>query len=308
MIKVSAAQPGQQETVLRLMFAESSEQERSEHTRETIEASQQGQLCLDGLLMATIDGETVGSMLYVMQPGATAFVWPPAVCGPVSVDAVVDALFAELRDRIDEAGAWIGQCLVELQDTAVRRALVRNEFVHLADLLYLQRSLVDPVRPQADIPFQTVTFDPASNHQLFISLLEQTYAGTLDCPSLNGMRTGAEALASHQASGEFDPSRWKIYRVGQADVGILLLNDQPEQNAWELVYMGIVPEARGKGYGRTMLLSGLQEAKDAGRASMLLAVDNQNNYAKRVYGELQFVEQAVRAVHVRMGKRRRGAE
>ena len=78
------------------------------------------------------------------------------------------------------------------------------------------------------------------------------------------------------------------------------MNDHPTKDAWEVVYMGVVPDARGKGYGRAMLWHGLDEARRAGRGSVLLAVDGKNLYANRIYDDLGFIEVASRAVHVRM--------
>jgi ribosomal protein S18 acetylase RimI-like enzyme len=109
-------------------------------------------------------------------------------------------------------------------------------------------------------------------------------------------------LESHRLSGGFDPARWKIYRHDGVDAGLLLMNDHPDQNAWEVVYLGVVPSCRGLGVGRTMLQAGLSEAKLAGRDSVLLAVDRRNRYARKLYDDLGFVEMGVRAVHVRSSR------
>ena len=36
-------------------------------------------------------------------------------------------------------------------------------------------------------------------------------------------------------------------RCGGSDVGVLLLTDHPVDGQWELLYMGLAPEARGGG-------------------------------------------------------------
>lgn len=305
---VSAAGADRQVTALSLLFSRFPTHERRERMVEVLEAARHGDVSLEGLLLVDRDAEPVGAALFLLQPDRTAFVWPPVARPDVPEDQqqqAVDALFAEIHRRVAAADTWLAQCLVEPYETGDREALSRNGFGHLADLLYLRRSLAEPLPPLPHVPFQTTPFSPASNGERFARLLERTYHGTLDCPRLKGRRSGAEALVSHRLSGGFDPRRWKIYSQDSADIGLLLLNDQPDQNAWEVVYMGVVPEARGRGYGRAMLLSGLDEARRADRGGVVLAVDAGNKYATDVYRDLGFVEWAMRAVHAWMPNRPR---
>ena len=301
MLTVATADSDHRQTALSFLFAGSSPTEQAEQIADVLEAHRRGEVNLDGLLLAEVNGQPAGAALFIMQPDDTAFIWLPVVSDDQAfdVESVRDGLFVEICQRIDAAGVWLGQCIVETDQTADRETLVRHDFFHLADLSYLHRSFQGQPLPAADVDFETIRFDASINRDRFAGLLERTYVGTLDCPALNGIRSGAEALASHQQSGEFDPARWKIYRTADADVGVLLFNDQPDQNAWELVYTGVVPEARGKGYGRAMLLCGLHEASRAARGGVLLAVDRRNTYARNVYCDLGFIELAVRAVHVR---------
>jgi len=303
MITVSSPPQDKWETALLLLFHEHPERDRADRVAEALLAAQRGDFPLDGLLVAESEGQIVGTELYVMQPDRTAFVWPPSVSVGFSEEAVSDALLGELCRRIDAAGAILGQCIFEPHETTGREALTRSGFRHVADLSYLERLLAEPIPAGKQRGFETVAFRPDRDAQRLAGLLEATYVGTLDCPGFGGTRTGAEALVSHQTSGEFDPARWKIFRMDDADVGVLLLNDHPDQNAWEVVYMGIVPEARGNGYGREMLIAGLRETCRAGRGSMLLAVDSKNRYARQIYAELGFVEIGTRSVHVRSCRR-----
>jgi GNAT superfamily N-acetyltransferase len=268
-----------------------------------LEAAARGTLPLDGLLVAGEADRPLGAALYVPQPDGSAFVWPPIVLPATDAETVADALLTDLRARLDALGVWLGQCLLETGNAEDRTRLARNEFTHLADLVYLEKTLARP-RPAPGTELETILFDPVANADRFASALERTYAGTLDCPGLTGLRTAAEALESHKLAGQFDPAWWRIFRVADEDAGVLLLNDHPEQNAWEVVYLGVVPEARGRGLGRAMLLSGLADARAAGRGSVLLAVDSRNKYARRIYSELGFVELGTRSAFVRISRTR----
>jgi mycothiol synthase len=133
----------------------------------------------------------------------------------------------------------------------------------------------------------------------FVQLIEQTYQGSLDCAYLNGIRTGDEAIVSHKLSGEFHPDCWSLYTVEGHDAGVAMLNDHPDQDAVELVYIGVAPHARGQGLGRRMLQDCIRDAVGRGRAVMFLAVDCENRFANALYGEFQFAELARRRVMLR---------
>jgi mycothiol synthase len=304
-ITVSATSSERIAAALSLLFCRLPQEERQEQIKEALISIERGDLAQEGLLSATLDGELVGVVLFVMQPDLTAYVWPPVVAGDLSEHEIGHALLEELKCRIDAAGTWLGQCLVEPEAATDREILSRSGFIHLADLRYLCRRLTDPLPPHSPIEFETQTFEPSSklSRERFATLLERTYVGTRDCPGLNGLRTGEEALDSHALVGEFNPQLWKLYRVNSDDVGVLLFGIYPDRNAWEVAYIGVVSEHRGKGYSRGMMQNGLHEASRAGCDTVLLAVDSQNHYAGRVYNDLGFSELAVRSVHVHTNKR-----
>ena len=300
MTSVTTAAPSEWETVLPLLFAHYPPEEQAAQVREVMQAAGRSEISLDGLLTARENGRTVGVVLYIDQPDDTVFVWPPSVSPAVKDrDRVADSLLSEIRRHVDRSGAWLAQCLLVPEAVEDRTALSRNGFSHLADLHYLRRPLAEPLSPVSPNLFQTEVFRPGTNSARFARILERTYTGSLDCPALDGLRNGEQALRSHRTAGTFAPARWKIYRVAESDVGVLLLNAHLDQNVWEVVYMGIVPEARGQGYGREMLLTGLHEAQAVGCESVLLAVDGGNRYALKVYELLGFRDWMVRSVHTR---------
>ena len=74
--------------------------------------------------------------------------------------------------------------------------------------------------------------------------MEATYKQTLDCPQINGVREMEDVLSGYRDVGQFDPGNWMLATRGGKDIGCVLLSAH-EDKLWELVYMGIVPEARG---------------------------------------------------------------
>jgi ribosomal protein S18 acetylase RimI-like enzyme len=195
------------------------------------------------------------------------------------------------------------QCILELRDDANRGRMSRNGFGHVADLLFMQRPLDAPL-PGQILPLQSLSFDEWLRGR-FASVVDRTYQASLDCPAVRGVRTAAEMLDTHQAAGNFDPARWRIYQSAGSDVGVLLLGDDyPESDNWEVLYLGVVPEARGQGWGRAILLDGLQQARRGHAEALCITVDSQNTYAIAVYEQLAFARVMLRAVHLRIGVRR----
>ena len=131
-------------------------------------------------------------------------------------------------------------------------------------------------------------------------VLAKTYRGTLDCPELNEVRDAQQSLANHEATGSFSPDMWRLYRHDGDDVGVLLMVERPEQQAWEVVYLGVIETARRRGLARAMLVDGLQAARDAGAERLLLAADARNAPAIQLYQSLGFRLKSVRAAHVRL--------
>ena len=67
----------------------------------------------------------------------------------------------------------------------------------------------------------------------------------------------------------------------------------------ELTYFGIVPEFRGRGLGRKILIDAVRAAAIAGRSVIFLAVDCGNTYANALYSDFGFAELARRRVMIR---------
>lgn len=254
---------------------------------------------LDGLLIAEAGPRLLGAALYVTQPGGVAFVWPPGVVNDCSPTDVGVRLLDEAARRIDAAGCRLAQCLIE-PGSAAASLLERAGFPQLTQLIYLERPLDAPLAPIGDQSLTAVTYDGERNHERFAALLEATYAGSLDCPELNGVRTADEALAGHRGTGRFDPRLWTLYHAAGQDAGLMLVVEHPALRAREIVYMGVAPEARGRGVGSAMLVDALQAARAAGCETILLGVDVRNHVACALYERQGFVELCRRVIHFRV--------
>lgn len=105
-----------------------------------------------------------------------------------------------------------------------------------------------------------------------------------------------EVLTSYRDTGEFDPQRWLIVQHEDRDVGCLLLADHPAADQWELVYMGLMAEARGRGFGLPLVQYAQWLTRLADRPRLVVAVDGANGPAMSVYDSAGFVSWDQRVV------------
>ncbi len=136
--------------------------------------------------------------------------------------------------------------------------------------------------------FRLASYAPAVRH-LFARAIERSYVGSLDCPRMVGLRTADEALRSHRDSGEHRPEWWHVLlqrrEAGEVPVGVLLLAGVGRNAAGglELVYIGLAPEARGRGLGDLLLRVALHAASQTEGAAVTLAADEANAPALALY-------------------------
>jgi GNAT superfamily N-acetyltransferase len=91
-----------------------------------------------------------------------------------------------------------------------------------------------------------------------------------------------------------------IVRHADQDVGCLILADHPRYENMELVYMGVVPEGRGQGWGIEVVRHAQRLARRAGRQRLVLAVDASNQPAIRMYASAGFQAWDQRRVYYRL--------
>jgi len=235
----------------------------------------------DDLLGAYRDGALVGAIYFQKQPGRVALVWyPRLVKGEVASTAV--GLLDATRRRLRQQQFQLAQCLLRDVTATEEMVLQKSEFAPLAKLYYLVCGEESFPR---DNPQGELTFEPlcSANRDGLQALIDATYQGTLDCPAMNGVRPTAEVLEGYKASGVFDPSRWLLVSHAGQSAGCLLLTDYPDQENWELIYMGLRPEFRGRGWGLVIARYAQWLVRQAGRRRLVLAVDAQNAPALRMY-------------------------
>jgi ribosomal protein S18 acetylase RimI-like enzyme len=200
---------------------------------------------------------------------------------------------------LDGAAIGMAQVLLPTRDEPDVPLVESFGFSHLAELLYLTcESARFPVEPLIDGELQFVPYEERERQRLR-NLIEQTYVDSLDCPALNGARSIDEVIDGYQATGFFRPENWQFVRHEGNDMGVLVLADHPAARHWELVYMGLVPQARGHGWGRQITQHAQSLARHANVDRIVLAVDAANSPALAMYRAAGFEMWDRRNVYVR---------
>ena len=314
MIEITRADASLEEA-LRLQLQALPEFERSARIKQLLESRQKRTVSIDDCLICRKGNRIVGVLLLVSQPDGTVYVWPAETLGglPPDVDSEIRrALYQEAVSVVDAPGIWIGQSLLETNQTEQSREFSEHGFPRLTDLVFMSRSVEDtPNAPPAgdtssDSVWGSEPFDEATNAADFAVLVERSYENTCDCPELNGTRDGWESLESHRQAGSYNPWRWRLFRQDGRPAGLLLLTEHPPDSVWEVVYFGVAPEFRGMGFGKRILESGIALAQKSGIQEIVLAVDVRNLPAIRLYKELNFCQFDRRIVHARLRRKRAG--
>ena len=232
------------------------------------------------------------------QPGNVAVFWPPQLVSGEEPRTVFPLAEAVVRD-LDETAIDLTQSLLPEPDPATICVLQHVGFRHLADLLYLTcesaRFPLAAPKP-GEIEFEQYV---GTQRGRLLRLIERTYEGTLDCTALNGARDIDDVVNGYQATGVFRPENWLFVRCGSQDVGVLLLADHAQARHWELMYMGLVPEFRGRGWGRQITRYAQWLGRGARIERVLVAVDAANKPAVDAYRGTGFEIWERRAVYLR---------
>lgn len=248
-------------------------------------------------IVAVRGGEIVGAALVIPGAGHCAAIPPPRLLD-WHVDLAARLFRAAAAHATRKHHARLIQSLIDPTGSeSLLPALDRAGFEPLATLSYLRRS----VRVTASVPGPAdrrvepdtppgLTWQRFSRLRFrrFAETIARTYTDSLDCPKLAGLRTIEDTIETHKHTGRFTPRSWRLVLEGGKPLGVAMVNNLKGRG--ELVYLGVVPEARGRGIGRTLLARAIRDTAEKGLARMGLAVDVKNTPAMRLYEGANFHE------------------
>jgi mycothiol synthase len=299
-LTVACARADELAPAFNLVFQQHPEAERQARVANALYLVGQGELAREGVWVARRGNRLIGALVCLPLVGASALIWPPQVTGDIDPTEAEDLLVRRSCAWLRGRGTKLTQALLTPEENHLAAPLVRNGFTHITSLWYLRHRL------HLDAAFQTsevvgsLTYRayPTVPPNVFEQTLGRTYVGTLDCPEVNDVRTLEEVMAGHRASPLHDPERWWLAFDGETPVGVLLATASAETRGWDLAYVGVVPEARGQGFGGQLVRKMLLEARAAGAECVTLSVDSRNRPAWKLYVALGFEADDRREVYL----------
>jgi len=258
--------------------------------RQMLPRVRSGALSRELLLAAQRDGRLAGVIWANIQPGRTASVWPPRTRPDEPADTA--ELVRCAIDGVRERDCVLAQAMVDEADNAAG-VLQAAGFAEITRMVFFVRLTesgpAKSVRPRLELlPAEDL---PPGRLE---SLIERTYEGTLDLPELDELRDTTDLMAGYRATGHALPGGWLVATEANEPGGCLILADHPDMDAVELVYLGVAPERRRRGWGRALVEHAARLAHGRGRSQLVLAVDERNSPAISVYRQAGFTEFARR--------------
>jgi mycothiol synthase len=281
---------------------------------EVLDEAKRGEVDLSWLWVAQRRrGQIIGALLTQPLAGKAAAVWAPEVKPSWRRPALAVGLIRAALAALKSSGFRLAQAVLdESAGNRAARDLRRGGMPRVTELLYLERDTAQPLapvrgrpppddpvsRPRDPLTLEWQAFEPSLESE-FRSVLQATYEGSLDMPELEGARALDDVIAGHRAAGCFMAERWQLGRLpGRPEaVAVLLLTEVPSQDVWEVVYLGLRPEARGQGLGRMVVQHALELARSH-VPRLKLAVDCRNIPATRLYQSTGFLLRDRRSVHL----------
>ena len=255
-------------------------------------------LAHESLFIARRGSKVCGAAWGQRQSGNVAVFWPPQLNAGEDQRTAVQLAERVVAD-LDETSVEMTQVFLADGSPATIDVLRQVGFRLLADLLYMScESHTFPIAEREPCELEFVPYEGTERGRL-MRLITETYEGTMDCAALNGVRDIDDVVNGYQATGVFRRENWLFVRDAGRDVGVLLLADHPKGRHWELMYMGLVPEARGRGWGGQIARYAQWLARGANVERIVVAVDAANEPAVTMYRNSGFATWDRRAVYVR---------
>ena len=225
-----------------------------------------------------------GAVLAECLPGRAAVVMAPQVAttgSSLDRETIERALLLALEDALREQHVVLAQALTTSRVSPTTHAFLSAGYRIAGDLLYLTADLTEPrdiPAPGAPCALELVCHSPDDSAR-WIPLIDHTYVKTLDCPAVDGLRATSDVLAGYRDIGRPRDDWWFIARHEGQDVGCLILADHHPAHHAELVYMGLIPEIRGRGWGVVLAREAQSIAAQSAAQQLVLSVDAANTHA-----------------------------
>lgn len=295
-LRISRVRPDTVRPALELLLSSS---DNPLQVDDLVGAVARGQLNLSGLFQAEQDGLLRGVAWAQVLPGKTGYVWPVQTA-PSAPGETVARLLAAVDSFFQPHAVSMAQMLLSTEFDRDLQPEIDAGYQPQSDLLFMISPLDGVKEPAAT----NLRFEPFQDDQMqrLKRVIEATYADTLDLPVLNDVRHLDDVIEGYQNTGDYTPERWFFVCDAGRDVGCLLLTEHTAGDQCELMYMGLVPSSRGRGWGDQIVDHALWVASQSTSSRLVLAVDSENRPAVAMYQRCGFEPLDRRRVLIRIAR------
>lgn len=280
-VQYRPARPNQQWEALSLVLAQHGTAATDQQVEDFLAFSRTKELCLDDIWIAESNGQIYWAIFPVIAAGKTLLMLGPD--GVTPPPAIAGRLIDEICVVFAKREIHLAQALLNVPDSASRALYESHSFRQMAELLYLSRQFRKAApMPQLPAGMELRTYSPAE-HPHFAAAISSSYAQSMDCPGLNGLRDIEDVITGHKTTGAFDPELWFVLLEHDDPRAVLLLSRMLDAEGMELVYLGLCPKARGKGVGDYLMNLAAHQMGMHQRSRLTLAVDSRNAPALALY-------------------------
>lgn len=273
---------------------------RSELQEEALSANKFSHSSEDCFLQADRQGKTIGVARGYRLPGRMALVRNVTLLGS-EPDAVAQQMIQRLDQQLASAPGSFS--MVSLRDAVTSQASWFESCGY--SLLSLVETVCLPLTKSVTAPGPgSLQFVAGAEHRRneLARIIQATYEASLDCPKLQQFRSIEDILDSYQHQG-IAPAGWSFVQYNGKTIGCLLISAFPQQLTWELTYLGLIPEARGKGWGNEIIQYGCFLAAQHGAEMVIASVDQANQPALTIYHQRGFMSVDKAHIYVKNSSR-----
>ena len=241
-------------------------------------------------IIALDQDKIIGCLLYFPSPDASALITMPKFLAKYNNDKNVAAILHCCIKEIPKDKVDIIQTFIDPSNIKDLKLLTEAGFSFFGDIILMKRQpSVEDIHISLSKEIEWRNYS-GGNHTDFLRVLKETYEGTLDFVRLPRSKDIEKIVAGHKSIRLFREDCWFSAHKKGSPVGVLLLNYLPFRKSFNLTYMGVVKDMRGKGYGKELVKKAIQICSGEQKTEITLAVDPENIPAYRIYKEMGFEE------------------
>lgn len=194
-----------------------------------------------------------------------------------------------------ESGCNILQMLVDSNDNELLSISQKSDLPYLTELLFYQLDLSGKEKPyQNNVVRSYLKLVEHDDYELLAigaKLLEASYVESNDCPEVLKGKSGKEVLMGYcrVTQGEHKSQSHILLLAEEGEYrGVMIFKEHnpvavESKCLWELAYIGLPANYRGKGKGSELLNLGIDYVQKNGGEEIVVAVDRRNYCAIKMY-------------------------